>query len=191
MPDNLTIASPLGTPTAQRVEGAGLTLTERRDVGMLLIRGVATNEEFVTYFEELLGVKPPEGRSAVAAGAFSIVRMGRTDYLISGDLEAVEALSRKAEASAEGVPCIAAEITHGRIIVDMEGKGALTVLSKSCGLDTRPAVFPVGLGTRTRFADGLAYIERLGEDHFRLVTDRSVGQYFWAWLKDAGDEFLT
>ncbi|MEM8987594.1 MAG: sarcosine oxidase subunit gamma family protein [Pseudomonadota bacterium] len=194
MPDNTVFASPLIAEAPDgpaSAEGPQLRLVERRDVGMVLIRGKRENPAFVSYFESVLGVSPPGERLSVEAQAFSIVRMGRTDYLISGEIKAIEDFARQAEAAAEGAPCIAAEITHGRIVIDMKGPGAVTVLAKSCGLDLRPSAFPVGLGTRTRFADTLAYVERRAADSFRLVSDRATGAFFWAWLKDAGSEFLT
>ena len=188
LPDKIMMTSPLqaAAPDGAVIEYPDLVLTERRDVGLLLVRGRRENPEFAAWFKNLFGAAPPEGRASVPAGAFSIVRMGRTDYLVSGELEVVEALSRRAEAAAEGAPCIAAEITHGRFIVDMKGAGAVTALSKSCGLDMRAAAFPIGLGTRTRFADSLAYVERMGVDAFRLISDRSSAVFVWSWLKDAG-----
>ena len=111
--------------------------------------------------------------------------MGRTDYLVSGEIGAMGALSRQAEAAAEGAPCIACDITHGRLIVDMEGPSTLTVLSKSRGLDMREGVFPIGLGTRTRFVDMLVYVERKGFHDFRLISDRSTGVFLWRWPKEA------
>ena len=188
MSADITIASPLyaeAPDAAAKAESADLTLTERRDVGLLLVRGRLENPEFVAWFEQRFGVAPPEGRVSILAGGFSIVRMARTDYLISGEIGAMDALSRQAEAAAEDAPCIACDITHGRLIVDMGGPSTLTVLSKSCGLDMREGVFPIGLGTRTRFADMLVYVERKEFHDFRLISDTSTGVFLWRWLKEA------
>lgn len=193
MPGEPYLASPLFADAPAHpafADGPGLRLTERRDVGLVLLRGKPENAEFASWFRALAGTALPDERRLVIAGGFEIVRMGRMDYLISGEIGFINAFARQGEAAAEGAPCAVVDITHGRIIVDVDGAGSRAVLSKSCGLDMRLQRFPVGLGTRTRFADLLVYIERRSEQTFRLISDRATGAYLWSWLKDAGKEFL-
>ena len=193
MLDEPYLASPLfadADATPALMEGPKLRLIERRDVGLVLIRGKRDNARFASLFQTLLEIEAPEARHVVKSGDLEIVRMGRMDYLVSGDAGVIDAFAQQALSAATGAPCAVVDITHGRIVIELEGAGGLAVLAKSCGLDLRMQSFPVGLGTRTRFADLLVYIERRGEQQFRLVSDRSTGAFFWNWLKDAGKEFL-
>ncbi|MEM6416068.1 MAG: sarcosine oxidase subunit gamma family protein [Pseudomonadota bacterium] len=182
-------ASPLSTGTTANLaqtNGPGLQLDERCDIGMILVRGKPDNSAFLETFKTLFGAMPPADQYIVHSTPLTISRMGPIDFLISGPFDSVEALALKAEVASIGAPFHATSISHGRVVIDMAGKNAKALVSKSCGLDLREAAFPIGTGTRTRFAEIVGYIERIENNTFRLIADRSLAEYLSAWIAHIG-----
>ncbi|MEM9421927.1 MAG: hypothetical protein AAF986_05420 [Pseudomonadota bacterium] len=134
MPDSLLLSSPLdhvSSDAPARFDGVAVTLRERQDLGLALYKGYANNYEFENFFCDQLGVSPPEGRISISAGPYSIVKMGLSDYLVAGAHEDIKQMLGRAHAASEGVPCVVSDLTHGRLIIDMEGGDVLTILSRS------------------------------------------------------------
>lgn len=157
-------------------------LHERLDVGLLYLQGDATARDFRAFAEHSLGAAPPTDRRLLRLPDFSLARVGPRQWYVSGRVDAIDDLMRVMEPETAAVPCHIADLTHGVTVIDIDGAGAVSVVNQSCGLDTRLAVTPVGTATRTRFADIGCYLERNGDQAFRVLCDRPLGTYLWRWL---------
>jgi sarcosine oxidase gamma subunit len=66
------------------------------------------------------------------------------------------------------------------------------LLEKVCAIDLRDPRTPTGTAFRTAIADVVVEVVRLDEGEvssYLLVCDRSVGQYLYDVVLDAGSEF--
>jgi sarcosine oxidase, subunit gamma len=79
-----------------------------------------------------------------------------------------------------------ADLSPGLAAIQLEGPAARGVLTKSCGLDLHPAIFPAGTFTRTRLAQLpviIGYIDP--KPRFELYVGSSYRSYLVSWLNDA------
>jgi heterotetrameric sarcosine oxidase gamma subunit len=86
----------------------------------------------------------------------------------------------------------ATDITHGKAVLQLAGVAASEVLSKICGLDFHPTVFPSQRVAQTSAAKIKTLIARYDEGEtpaYFLHVSRPLGQYFWETMWDAGQEF--
>ncbi len=84
------------------------------------------------------------------------------------------------------------EITHGRCGILLVGRDATRVLAKVCGLDFSDKQFPTLHAAQTSLAKVRTLIVRADIDEtpaYGLIVDRSLAQYVWGMVYDAGQEF--
>lgn len=67
----------------------------------------------------------------------------------------------------------------------LRGRDAVGLLARGCALDLRESAAPVGIASRTFFADVPLVIHRSAPTSFRLHVDVSLGHYLGSWLRDA------
>jgi heterotetrameric sarcosine oxidase gamma subunit len=88
----------------------------------------------------------------------------------------------------------ATDYSGGIAVLRAVGRATPDVLSKLCGLDFHSAHFPNLHVAQTSVAKIKALIARHDEGDtpgYSLHVDAPSGQYFWAAVLDAGQEFLT
>jgi sarcosine oxidase subunit gamma len=84
----------------------------------------------------------------------------------------------------------AADLSPGLAAIQLEGSAVPGVLTKSCGLDLHPAIFPVGTCTRTRLAQLPVIVEYIdSKPRFELYVGCSYRSYLASWLNDAATGF--
>ncbi len=86
----------------------------------------------------------------------------------------------------------ATDLTHGKAVLKLAGAASREVLSKICGLDFEERKFPHLYAAQTSAAKIKTLIVRAdqaGVLTYFLLVERSLGQYFWEVVWDAGQEF--
>ena len=84
------------------------------------------------------------------------------------------------------------DMTHGRAEIRVIGPASRELLSKVCGLDFQPSVFPNETAKQSSLAKTTQLIIRrdIGElPAFSIIGAQSLGAYVWDTLMDAGSEF--
>ena len=84
------------------------------------------------------------------------------------------------------------DITHGRAETRVIGPDSQELLSKVCGLDFHPSVFPNETAKQSSLAKTTQLIIRrdIGDlPAFSIIGTRSLGPYVWDTLMEAGREF--
>jgi len=84
------------------------------------------------------------------------------------------------------------DITHGRAEIRVIGPDSQALLSKVCGLDFHPSVFPNETAKQSSLAKTTQLIIRcdIGELlAFSIIGTQSLGPYIWDTLIEAGREF--
>ncbi|MFN8455611.1 MAG: sarcosine oxidase subunit gamma family protein [Anaerolineae bacterium] len=86
----------------------------------------------------------------------------------------------------------ATDLTHGKAVLKLVGAASRDVLSKICGLDFDERKFPNLHAAQTSAAKIKTLIVRADQAGlltYFLQVERSLGQYFWEVVWDAGQEF--
>lgn len=84
------------------------------------------------------------------------------------------------------------DYTHGKTVIRLAGAAAPEFLSKICGLDFHPTIFPNLRIAQTSAAKIKTLIARYDQSEtpaYFLHVNRSLGQYFWEVVWEAGQEF--
>jgi sarcosine oxidase, subunit gamma len=108
--------------------------------------------------------------------------------LISDTLSALTLSEYGRELHQKGIA--AADLSPGLAAIQIEGSAVPGVLTKGCGLDLHPAIFPVGTCTRTRLAQLPVIVEYIdSKPRFELYVGCSYRSYLASWLNDAATGF--
>ncbi len=84
------------------------------------------------------------------------------------------------------------DVTHGRSEIMVIGPNSQEILSKLCGLDFHPSVFPNMAAKQSGFAKTTQLIIRrdiVGLAAFSIIGARSLGEYLWHTVIEAGCEW--
>ena len=84
------------------------------------------------------------------------------------------------------------DVTHGRSEIMVIGPNSQELLSKLCGLDFHPSVFPNMAAKQSGFAKTTQLIIRrdiVGLAAFSIIGARSLGEYLWHTVIEAGCEW--
>ena len=84
------------------------------------------------------------------------------------------------------------DVTHGRSEILVIGPSSPELLSKLCGLDFHPSIFPDMVAKQSSFAKTSQLIIRrdiVGLVAFSIIGARSLGEYLWSTIIEAGREW--
>ena len=134
----------------------------------------------------------PFGSSSAAGGGATVLGSRPGEWIVLGTAgvvaEAVEGL--EGLDSSDFVSCL--DWTHGRALFRVTGNEATRMLEKVCSLDWSDPMTPDGAVASASVAKVTCDIARndAGDTASYLIfCDRSLGQYLFDALIDAGDEF--
>jgi heterotetrameric sarcosine oxidase gamma subunit len=172
-------------PTA--AGGGRVTLSELRVGSILQIQAWPETAAAVQrVISELLSVEVPAiGKAAVGAGV-TVAAIAPGRYLVSGN---TDDLAQKFEGALTSGDAAVSDISHGRVILKLEGEAAASVLSTSVALDLDASAFPAGRVAQTMIHHIDVVIHRRSETHFELWVLRSFAEALAEWVIDQGLEF--
>lgn len=129
-------------------------------------------------------------RATEARGCVAL-RLGPDEWLIDTGAAESERVVAALRGALEGQHAAVVDLSDGISAFDVRGSRAIDVLRKGCGIDLHPAVFTPCCVSRTTLAQATVVLRCVGgPEAWRLYVDRSYAAYMWAWLCDAGREFL-
>lgn len=138
-----------------------------------------------------LGGEPlPADAGGALPGVTRALCMGPGDWLLlSKDSDATYVRERiQADLLSQGLSLV--DLSEAYAGFHVRGPLAAEVLSKGCGLDFHPRVFPAGRCARTRFAQVPVVIECIEPGQlYELTVARSYRHYLSTWLSDSAVEF--
>ncbi len=135
---------------------------------------------------ELLGTETPPLGQASAGRGVTVAAIAHGRYLLAGD---ASDLVQKFEAALPSADAAVSDISHGRVILRLEGEAAAEVLSTSVALDLDLSEFPAGRVAQTMIHHVDVLIHRRTETHFELWVLRSFAESLAEWLLDQGLAF--
>jgi sarcosine oxidase subunit gamma len=136
------------------------------------------------------GPELPSEVGATVSGGMHVLCMGPAEWLIVSTERAACTLRERIEPGLARQGLVLVDLSDGLAGLAVQGVAARDLLSKGCGLDFHPRIFPAGQCARTRFAQIPIIIDCLDEPpRFELYVARSYLHYLHAWLIDAAVEF--
>ena len=169
-----------------------LQLTEATALGKLALRG---KPEIVTAAANDAGFNLPEAINRAAdSAAGRAIRLGPDEFLLllePGRLKDVgRSLGEVLADQHHAVVDLSARLVAVELIGHSAGPTtARDTLAAACPLDLDPRSFESGQATRTIFGKAEIILDCLGANHFRLLTNRSFGEYVRQLVREAGREF--
>ena len=168
-----------------------LRLTKSSPLGKLVLRG---EPEIVGAAATGLGFSLPKDiNRAVDGSAGRAIRLGPDEHLLllePGGSRTVERSLGEALADRHhAVVDLSARLVAFELICSADGAtSARDTLAAACPLDLDPSAFAPGQATRTILGKAEIILDCLGADHFRMLTNRSFGDYVRRLLHEAGRE---
>ena len=163
-----------------------LALADETPNGKLLLEGDQAESVLMDAFD-LGSLKVNEGRDG-------IYRLRNDLFYISTppgrEISTQKKLTTALAASEQFVTIT--DITHGRAEIRVIGPDSRALLSKVCGLDFHPSIFPNETAKQTSLAKTTQLIIRcdIGElPAFSIIGAQSLGAYVWDTMMEAGVEF--
>ena len=163
-----------------------LALADETPNGKLLLEGDQAESVLMAVFD-LDSLKVNEGRDG-------IYRLRNDLFFISTPPGREVSTQRKLTTALKASEQFATvtDITHGRATIRVIGPDSQALLSKVCGLDFHPSVFPNETAKQSSLAKTAQLIIRcdIGELlAFSIIGAQSLGPYVWDTLMEAGREF--
>ena len=176
---------------AREGEEAGVVLCERPARRQIGLRGDAGRAAFREAVKGVLGFAPPR-KAMTAAGGAGLPRalwLGPDEWLVVTDDDDDATVADLTDALARQHAQVV-DLSDARAIIGLAGPHARDVLMKGCTLDLHRRAFRAGYCTRTLLAKAQVILHQISEGpDYDLYVQRSIAEYLWAWLEDAGLEF--
>jgi sarcosine oxidase subunit gamma len=175
----------------QGAQGLSIGLKEIEDLGMIDLRGLASDERFLSRVREVLGFDLPlKPRTSAGAGDIAALWLSVDQWLITlPRREAVSLHGRLAQAL-KGVHSLAVDMSDARAIFRLEGENAREVLNKGASVDFTAREIGAGFVRRIRYAEiaALVHVRQVNPFACDLYVFRSYAEHAWRYLLFTGRE---
>ena len=169
-----------------------MVLCERPARGQIGLRGDAGRPAFREAVKGVLGFAPPR-KATTAAGGTGLPRalwLGPDEWLVVTDDGAAAATMADLTGALQRQHAQVVDLSDARAVIGLSGPHARDVLMKGCTLDVHRRAFGPGRCTRTLLAKAQVILHQTSEaPDYDLYVYRSIAEYLWAWLEDAGLEY--
>jgi heterotetrameric sarcosine oxidase gamma subunit len=174
-----------GWEASARRSSAALTLTDVTAWAKVLVKADANGA--------LTGSSLPFGRAVRTTGGGLEVGCGPGEWLHLGPPGSVARILVDREAGTAGDELVTVlDVTHGGALMRLTGRDAPSALAKLCAVNLSDGATPDLTAFRSSVAKTATDVVRDdvgGVRSYLLHCDRSVGQYLWDCVLDAGREF--
>ena len=199
MADNILYHGPLDhfdiphtLEAAQGKHDAIAVLEECGFRGQVVLRGDVKTLAFQEPVENILGFRLPVEPTTASGGAGfpRVLWLGPEEWLIvTQDADSAMTVARLDEALV-GQHVQVVDVSDARAIFNISGISARKILTKGCPLDLHPRVFTAGHSTRTVIGKVQIILHQVSErPDYDIYVHRSLAEYLWEWLEDAGLEY--
>ena len=167
-----------------------VTVADVSSNGKIMVQGNQAHA-FLTVVLDLPAVDINEGTLVMDARVY---RLRNDIFFIStlpGKEEIIKEILMAATQKADQFITIT-DVTHGRSEIMVIGPDSQELLSKLCGLDFHPSVFPNMVAKQSSFAKTTQLIIRrdiVSLAAFSIIGARSLGEYLWYTIIEAGREW--
>jgi sarcosine oxidase subunit gamma len=173
------------------VVDAGVILCERRVGTQLVIRGDAADADFAAGVTSVLGVDlPTEPKTAHRKGDTTLLWLGPDEWLAVVAGEGNAGLATTLGEVLADVHHAAADVSHSRTVMGLEGPRAREVLMKGTNVDVHPRIFAPNNCIQAHLGRCHMLLHQIdAAPRYDIYIHRSFAVYAWNWLSDAGREY--
>jgi sarcosine oxidase subunit gamma len=152
---------------------------------LINLRGDAAADAFRSAVAGVLGVPPPvEPNTVAASGEFDVLWLGPDEWLVVALAGKGEPAARL-EAALAGLHHSVIDVSQGRVVLELEGAEARTVLAQATSLDLRARAFGPGCSAQTVLARVPVILQQIDTlPRFRVFVRASFAPYVREWLQD-------
>jgi sarcosine oxidase subunit gamma len=176
--------SSLGSLLPAAPAGAGFTLREMRPASILQLQAwPGTLDAVRRAVAELLTVDAPILGEAAVAGGLTICAVAPGRFLIASD---DAGLAARFEGTLTADEAAVTDLSHGRVVLRLEGADAEAVLQGCLRFDLDSTAFPPGRVGQSMIHHIDVVVVRQAEGAFELWCLRSFARSLAEWLLDAG-----
>lgn len=168
------------TPTGLTVE-----IREMAGRGMIDLRGLAGDPQFMAAVKEVLSLDLPTApRTSAAWGDIHALWLSPDQWLVLCPRSRTEELLATLRQALHGIHSLAVDVSDMRTIIRLEGDAARSLLLKGSSLDLLSSDYEAGTVRRLRFAEiaALLHVVSRKPDVIDLYVFRSYADYAWDWL---------
>lgn len=168
-------------------------LVEAPFLGKLVLRG--DPDAVGKAVTDTVGVSLPEACRATRQGETAILWIGPDEFWIVTAMDAQVALADGLETALAGVHHQVTDVSSYYTTIELAGPRARDMLMKLTTLDLHPSAFTTGQVAGSLFGRAQATLWQVDADEteggpvFRLFVRRSMADYLWCLLAEAGFEW--
>jgi sarcosine oxidase, subunit gamma len=129
---------------------------------------------------------PRQACSTANTGVRAALWMGPDEWLLIGPRSEKVLIERQLTEVLAGAAHSLVDVSHGEAALIMSGTKTAVALAAGCPLDLHSSVFAIGMCTRTVLAKAQIVLWRTGPLLFYVQTSRSLADYVWRFLEQAG-----
>ena len=180
---------------------AGLWLGERRFYSKLNLRGDPNDAGFMNAVGQVLDGFHPRvlPNTAVRMPSFDLLWLGPDEWLVVTPPGSEAGITARLTAAVSPHGGVVTDVGETRTTIVVTGPAARDALAKGCSLDLHPRALGPGECAQSLVArvpvilhrtDGISGQAQPGEPaRFELHVLRSMADYLWRFLEDAGQEY--
>ena len=168
---------------------AGVSMSESPHRVLLELRGDPGSKVFLAAVEQATGLALPiKSPDSAVAGTRAALWLGPDRWLIvaPGEDDSFGDALRLALAE---IHHAVTEVSDSFATIRLAGPNTRDVLAKGCTLDLHPRTFAAGHVAQSTLAKAQVILHQPRDGIFEIYTRRSIAEYLWAWLEDAGLEY--
>ena len=151
---------------------------------LLNLRGDAGAEAFRAAVAGVLGVAPPAEPNTVAASDdIEILWLGPDEWLVAAPADKTD-LTDRLDAALAGLHHSLIDVSQGRVVLELEGPHARTVLAGAASVDLRPRALGPGRCAQTPLARIPVVLQAVdAPPRLRVFVRASFAPYVAEWLR--------
>ena len=135
-------------------QGLSISIREIAGRGMIDLRGLATDADFIAAAGEALGISLPlVPRTSISWGDIKILWLSPDQWLILCPHAKVADLLATLDNALQGIHSLCVDVSDMRAVIRIEGEGAREVLMKGAAIDLLGPEYPQGTIRRARYAE--------------------------------------
>ncbi|MCG7443761.1 sarcosine oxidase subunit gamma [Dermabacter vaginalis] len=141
--------------------------------------------------ESLLGFALPSrvGEVTGRSDASHVLWLSPDEFLYVDPSDTTQAAAADLEASLEGLPGHAVDLSANRTVFELSGRASEELLEKGCNADLHPREFPAGRAIATQLAHVPILLHRVEQNVWRLYPRASYADFVARWIIDAMTEY--
>ena len=163
-----------------------IELTEELNFGMVTLKANFSDSKIRTMVKSLTGIDnlPKPGKFSLGDKA-NLAWMSTDEYAVLLNHSYADGFVKKASSKFTKNHFLCLNMSDSRQCFKLKSPNWREVLAKGTPADVSPDIFKVGDFRRTRIASIAVAFWMLAEDEVSIICMRSVGSFFYEWLKNA------